>query len=156
MRSHFYSMYPIRRDKGGKTSIFWMPTLYLEPHTHYLIFFTYEIGITAPIWDTRNLKKRNSIWMCLKPLVRIPMQNFLCSSPYSMFLGIWAQPDLKRWTVSVASWSPRVLDSKLIPSSIHYMALGKSLNLASISLFLSWGMISRQLLGLWNKMIKYM
>ena len=55
MRSHFYSMYHIRRGKGAET----FTECYSLPGARYLICitsYTDEVGITAPIWDIRNLK----------------------------------------------------------------------------------------------------
>lgn len=151
-------MYHIGKGKGHKTNIYWMPTVCLEPHTHYLISFTkytYEAGITASIWDTRNLKPENYM-----NVSKILSQNsnaevLLCSFPSSMSLGC-KTPDMicGLWVWHLGVWE--VPGSKLTPTSTHYMAPGKSLNLGSISFPLNWGMIFGHLPRLWNKMIKCM
>lgn len=109
MRSHFYSMYLIRRGKGSETNTYGMPTVHLEPHTHDLISFTKytcKTGITAPIWDMRNLKTER-LYECVQNLG----PEFKCRTA-AMFFPLlhapWVQETMMDIVdMRVVSWGPR-------------------------------------------------
>lgn len=172
MRSHFYSVYQIRKGKRGKNQHL------LNAHSvpgasHTLPHFLHKIHIwgwyRAFVLGYKEAENRNVIWMCLKSWAKIQTQKCCCVLPLHQWVftpcplcagrhwRIWGQPwfdnvDCECGTLGSAK-SP---DPKLTHPSTHYMALGKSLHLGSISSSLNWGMMSGRLPGLRNIMIKCM
>ena len=108
----------------------------------------------GPHLGYKEPKNRKIIWMCLKSWAWTQMQD--CAMFFPLPHTPWVQQTMKNvkltliWWCELWVWHPRFWD---VPPSTHSMALGKSLNLGSVSLFLNWGMISGHLLGLQNEMI---
>lgn len=151
-------MYHIRRGKGSETNTYWMPTVYLEPHTQDLTSstkHTCKIGIMAPIWEMRKLKTEK-LYECVQNLGQNSNTGLLlCSFPHS------TPPRFRRpWqTMCTWVWYPGVQEvsdsNPTPPPTTQYLlcGIGKSLHLELVSLFRNWGMVSGHLPRLWSQMI---